>query len=296
MKAKWRWCPFFKTWDFQVPSYFSSRCTRYQPYTPVSNQGMYGSWSCRGWRRCAPRVYCHQNRIAGDRMDRWHEEDLEEGQQGVGFLWWKYPFKLPWSWVQWKTTLKWKETNIGGIHFPLPCWREEGLNPCESVVLCYAEMCFLLDLFTWKKCTKYTPHVVMNPIGRKWQIHSNQIHPRNSLPNSPKKCHDKAKQQDMDFFASPLQVFLLAATLRAETMPGQPGNPRWWNHTLLKTNSSPLKWMVGRWNVLLGWPIFRGYVSFGEGGHPKSCETIVILGVAPPSNSGKMKVDTESPY
>ena len=34
-------------------------------------------------------------------------------------------------------------------------------------------------------------------------------------------------------------------------------------YTLPQTDSSPLK--IGRCNVLLGWPSFRGYVSFREG-------------------------------
>ena len=34
----------------------------------------------------------------------------------------------------------------------------------------------------------------------------------------------------------------------------------------LKLTNCPWNWMVGRWNFLLGWPIFRGYVSFGGGG------------------------------
>ena len=33
----------------------------------------------------------------------------------------------------------------------------------------------------------------------------------------------------------------------------------------LKLTVRPWKWMVGRWNFLLGWPNFRGYVSFREG-------------------------------
>ena len=34
---------------------------------------------------------------------------------------------------------------------------------------------------------------------------------------------------------------------------------------LPETSIAPCKWMVGRWNFLLRWPVFRCYVSFREG-------------------------------
>ena len=46
----------------------------------------------------------------------------------------------------------------------------------------------------------------------------------------------------------------------------------------LKLTACPWKWMVWRWNVLLGRPIFTGYVSFTDGNSLwiKPCEQLMI--------------------
>ena len=134
------------------------------------------------------------------------------------------------------------------------------VKPMWSVVLCYAEMCFLLDLFTWKKCTKYTLHV-MNPIGRKWQVHSNQIHPRNSLqPNLAKKFTPKFTQEIQwqsqatrhGFFRFTLAGLLAGCHVasrddawsarESQVVEDHPtSTKRWWNHTPWKFNIAPEK-------------------------------------------------------